>query len=135
MNKLKGIISEIQSDKGISLITIEASGLPVSAIMVEATNGQTLLKRGDNVMIMYKETAMSIGKNISGAFSIRNRFEAEITHIEKSSLLAKIILDFNQNQLVSVITSASAERLALKVGDSVTGLVKTTDIVLIKTPD
>lgn len=135
MNKLKGIISEIQSDNGISLITIETSGTNISAIMVEADNASSFLKPGDNMLVTFKETAMSIGKNISGEFSIRNRFEGEIAHIEKSRLLAKIILNFNQTQLVSVITTASAENLALHVGDYVTGLVKTTDIVLIKTSD
>lgn len=135
MNKLKGIISEIQSDNGISLITIETSGTNITAIMVETANASSFLKPGDNMLVTFKETAMSIGKNISGEFSIRNRFEGEIAHIEKSRLLAKIILNFNQTQLVSVITTASAENLALHVGDYVTGLVKTTDIVLIKTSD
>ncbi|TAN02030.1 MAG: hypothetical protein EPN39_00685 [Chitinophagaceae bacterium] len=135
MNKLKGIISEIQSDNGISLITIETSGTNITAIMVETANASSFLKHGDNMLVTFKETAMSIGKNISGEFSIRNRFEGEIAHIEKSRLLAKIILNFNQTQLVSVITTASAENLALHVGDYVTGLVKTTDIVLIKTSD
>jgi molybdopterin-binding protein len=135
MNKLKGIISEIRSDNGISLITIETSGTNITAIMVETANASSFLKHGDNMLVTFKETAMSIGKNISGEFSIRNRFEGEIAHIEKSRLLAKIILNFNQTQLVSVITTASAENLALHVGDYVTGLVKTTDIVLIKTSD
>jgi molybdopterin-binding protein len=135
MNKLKGIISEIQSDNGISLITIETSGTNITAIMVETANASSFLKHGDNMLVTFKETAMSIGKDISGEFSIRNRFEGEIAHIEKSRLLAKIILNFNQTQLVSVITTASAENLALHVGDYVTGLVKTTDIVLIKTSD
>lgn len=135
MNKLKGIISEIQSDNGISLITIETSGTNITAIMVETANASSFLKPGDNMLVTFKETAMSIGKDISGEFSIRNRFEGEIAHIEKSRLLAKIILNFNQTQLVSVITTASAENLALHVGDYVTGLVKTTDIVLIKTSD
>lgn len=135
MNKLKGVISEIQSDGGILLITITVSGITISAIMVEATNASFSLKSGDTILVMFKETAMSIGKNISGEFSIRNRFEGEINHIEKSRLLTKIILNFNHIQLVSVITTASAEHLNLEVGDHVTGLVKTTDIILIKTSD
>lgn len=135
MNKLKGVISEIQSDNGISLITVQSTGINISAIMVEAINSPSSLEAGNSILVTFKETAMSIGKNLSGEFSIRNRFDGEIISIEKSNLLTRIILNFNQMQLVSVITTASAERLHLSVGDHVTGLVKTTDIILIKTSD
>lgn len=135
MNKLKGVISAIVTDKGISLITVNVSGIKILAIMVEATNMPSSLKSGDTILVAFKEISMSIGKNISGEFSIRNRFESIITYIEKSKLLTKVILNFNQCQLVSVITTASADRLGLNMGDHVTGLVKTTDIVLINTSD
>jgi molybdopterin-binding protein len=134
MNKIEGKISAIESDEGISLITIQALGIPISSMMVEATHTSFSLKPEDPVIVAFKETAMSIGKSISGGFSIRNCFDGEIIKIEKSKLLTKIILDFNQTSLVSVITTGSADRLQLKVGDRVTGLVKTTDIILIKTP-
>lgn len=132
MNKLHGIITEIASDDGMALITIQASGIKVTAIQVDANDESMRLKPGDSLTVAFKETAMSIGKNISGDFSIRNRFEGEIIHIEKSKILTKIILNFNQISLVSVITTASAENLQLKVDDQVTGMVKTTDIILIK---
>lgn len=135
MNKIEGKISAIESDDGISLITIQALGIHISSMMLEATHTpSSSLKPGDPVIVAFKETAMSIGKNISGGFTIRNCFDGEIIEMEKSKLLTKIILDFNQASLVSVITTGSADRLQLKVGDQVTGLVKTTDIILIKTP-
>jgi molybdate transport system regulatory protein len=132
MNKIKGTISNIEVDNGISFVSIEATNSTFSAILIEATSSKLPLKKGMDILLTFKETSMSLAKNLSGKLSIRNLFDCTITGLEKSRILTKVKLDFHGIHLVSIITTASAEKLSLSVGDEVTGLVKTPDITLMK---
>lgn len=133
MNKLKGYVQSIENDEAISIIKIEVEGNLVSAIRTELSESSAILEVGDSVMVSFKETAMSIGKNLSGELSIQNRFDVTIKAVTMHKVLTKITFDFRHRQLVSVITTASAKRMQLKPGDSVQGLVKTTDMLFTKT--
>jgi molybdate transport system regulatory protein len=132
MNKIKGTISTIEKDEGISFVSIEAAGSSFSAILIEATSSKLPLETGMDIFLTFKETSMSLAKNLSGDLSIRNHFDCTVTKLEKSKILTKVKLDFHGIRFVSIITTASAERLNLTAGDQVTGLVKTPDITLMK---
>lgn len=132
MNKITGIVRKIKTDEGLSWIALQVENLTLSAMMIEAAGRSLPLQEGDAVVVAFKETSMSIGKDLSGELSIRNRFDVVITSLTKSNVLTKLMLDFHGRQLVSVITTASAEQMQLAPGDRVTGLVKTTDMILMK---
>lgn len=135
MNRIKGTITAIETDEGISLVTVEAVGQLFSSVVIDTPQTAPYLRVGNPVFLVFKETEMAIGKDLSGGLSIRNRFAATISAIEESSVLAKITLDFNGQQLVSMITTASSRRLKLQVGDRIEGLVKTTEMSLMKMED
>ena len=46
--------------------------------------------------------------------------------------MAKVVMDYKGDELVSVITVDSVEELDLKPGDSVTALIKATEMMVIK---
>lgn len=131
MNKLTGTIQDIEIDGDISIINILIGNTSFSAITIDEALPMSL-NLGDDVTMGFKETAMSIGKGISGGLSIRNRFKAVIKSLTTGKLLTKLVLDFQGHDLISVITTASAKRMNLQIGDQVEGLVKTTDMVFIK---
>lgn len=135
MNRIKGTITAIETDEGISLVTVEAAGQLFSSVVIDTPQTAPYLRVGNAVFLVFKEAEMAIGKDLSGSLSTRNRFTATISAIEESSVLAKITLDFNGQQLVSMITTASSRRLKLQVGDRVEGLVKTTEMSLMKMED
>lgn len=132
MNKLQGSIKNITKDEAIEILEILADGVSLSAIRTEGNGVVSQLMIGDRVSVSFKETAMSISKNLSGEISIQNRFDVSIMSITMDKLLSKIFLDFKGRQLVSVITTASVKRMQLKPGDQVQGLVKTTDMLFSK---
>jgi molybdopterin-binding protein len=132
MNKIKGTISAIDRDEGISFVSIESEKNILSAILIEATSSKLPLETGMDIFLTFKETSMSLPKNLTGNLSIRNLFDCTVTDLKKSKILTKVKLDFHGIVLVSIITTASAERLSLTAGDQVTGLVKTPDITLMK---
>src|SRR5437867_10858674 len=57
------------------------------------------------------------GGRASHALSARNHLSARIASLRSDGLMAEVVVSIGDQQLVSVITSASAERLGLRVGD------------------
>ncbi len=131
MNKLTGTIVHIESSEHMSMVDVDVKGDIFSSIVLETPETASYLKVGRAVTLMFKETEVSIGKNLSGQISLRNRFGAVIRSIEASGILAKVLLDYQSVQIVSVISARSAVKLNLKKGDSVEWLVKTNEVSLL----
>ena len=63
--------------------------------------------------------------------STRNQLRGKVKSVTKGAVMAEVVVALDGGQeLVSVITKNSAERLALKAGDSVTALVKATEVMI-----
>lgn len=132
MNKLKAAIVNIESADHISLVDLRANGDIFSCVIIETAETADYLKIGHEVYILFKETEVSIGKNLSGEISLRNRIHATVKQIDKGKVLCKIILDYKGIQIGSVITTRSANNLQLKVGDAVVGLVKANEVSIME---
>ena len=64
--------------------------------------------------------------------SARNQFRGTIKEITLGNVMADVVVAVGETEIVSAITRVSAERLGLKVGDSVTAIVKSTDVLIDK---
>lgn len=62
----------------------------------------------------------------------RNKLQATVKEVVKGAVMAKVILDYKGDELVSVITIDSVDDLDLKPGDKVTALIKSTEMMVIK---
>jgi molybdate transport system regulatory protein len=62
--------------------------------------------------------------------SARNRLRGTITRLRVDGLMAEVVLRIGEQELVSVITRASAERMRLQAGDEVFALVKSTEVMI-----
>lgn len=132
MNRLTGIIKSITTEKAISLVTVSAAGETFSALVIDTPQTAAYLKPNQEINMVFKETEMAIGKNLSGGLSLRNRFAATIQEITAGQVLSRIILDFKGHLLCAIITTQSVTELHLAVGDSVVGLVKTNEVSLME---
>ncbi|MFO7766778.1 MAG: TOBE domain-containing protein [Pelovirga sp.] len=131
MNSIPGKIATIDTDGNLSLVDIEVtSDFRMSALIVETPEHCPWLKTGQRIKILFKETEVSIARNLSGQISLRNRFVATIAGIRSEGMLAEITLDSAGHQVVSIITSRSAQRMELKTGDQVEWLVKANEVSL-----
>lgn len=131
MNNLAGSITSIDCDGNLSLVDIDvAGGSTMTALIVETPEHCSWLEIGHKVKVLFKETEVSIARDLSGLISLRNRFPATITNLRSSGMLAEITLDFAGEQVVSIITSRSAQRLELQTGDQVEWLVKANEVSL-----
>src|SRR4051794_2485278 len=132
MNQLNAVIKSIETEENISIITVEAIGISFSVLVIDTPATAAYLEEGNEVIMVFKATAMSVAKNLSGGLSIRNRFPATIAAIQSGKVLSSVLLDCKGNMLEAVITTRSAKALTLQVGDTVEGLVKTNDISLMQ---
>ena len=131
MNKLTGKIVLVESSPHMSMVDIDVEGDVFSSIVLETPDTAPYLKQGGGVSLLFKETEVSLGKNLSGLISLRNRFKATIKRIERSDILTKVFLSYKNKEVVSVISSRSAQKLSLAQGDQVEWLVKTNEVSLL----
>ncbi|MFL5729647.1 MAG: molybdopterin-binding protein [Cytophagaceae bacterium] len=130
MNKLKAEISDIRTEGDLSLVTLRSHGQSFSSLII--SQQEEYIRIGNQVYMVFKETEVSIAKGLTGGLSIRNRFASVIDHIEKGMLLSEIRLNFKGALISSVITTSSCEALNLSVGNEVEGLLKTTELFIMK---
>jgi molybdopterin-binding protein len=64
--------------------------------------------------------------------SARNRLEGKITELQLGGVMAHVVVRFGDNLIESVITRRSAEEMNLKVGDTVSAVIKSTEVLLEK---
>ena len=64
--------------------------------------------------------------------SARNQLKGTVEEIQLGGVMAHVVVRVGENLVESVITRRSAEEMALKKGDTVTAVVKATEVMLAK---
>ena len=132
MNKLPGVITNIQQSGAILLVDADVNGHGFSALLIESASRPEWLQVGNSIDLVFKETEVSLAKNRSGMISMRNRMKCTVQHIERGELLSKVVLQFQEYLITSAITTRSVISLDLKIGDVVEALVKANEVSLMK---
>jgi molybdopterin-binding protein len=64
--------------------------------------------------------------------SARNQFKGKIKSVKLGNVMAEIVVSVGSLEIVSAITRSSAEHMGLKVGDEVTAVIKSTEVLIEK---
>ena len=64
--------------------------------------------------------------------SARNQFKGKVKSVKLGTVMAEIVVDTGSGEVVSIISRTSAEAMKLKVGDAVTAVIKTTEVMVSK---
>jgi molybdopterin-binding protein len=64
--------------------------------------------------------------------SARNRLEGKIEQLEFGGVMAHVVIRVGKNLIENVITKRSADEMKLKVGDTVSAVIKSTEVMLEK---
>ena len=62
--------------------------------------------------------------------SARNQLHGRITLINLGSMIAEVRMDIGGQELVALITKDSVEKMALKIGDDVVAIIKSTQVII-----
>jgi molybdopterin-binding protein len=72
------------------------------------------------------------GTHVASKLSARNKIEGKIVELEVDGVMAHVAVRVGKNTIESVITRRSAEEMKLKVGDTVSAVIKSTEVMLQK---
>jgi molybdopterin-binding protein len=64
--------------------------------------------------------------------SARNQFKGTVKEVKLGNIMADVVVSAGGVEIVAAITRVSVERLGLKPGDTVTAIVKSTDVMIDK---
>jgi molybdopterin-binding protein len=64
--------------------------------------------------------------------SARNQFKGTVKAVTLGNVMAEVVVTVGGLEIVAAITRGSAESLGLKVGDSVTAVIKATEVLIDK---
>jgi molybdopterin-binding protein len=68
----------------------------------------------------------------SMTLSARNRIKGKVVEIQFGGVMAHVVIRAGKNLIESVITKRSADEMKLKVGDTVSAVIKSTEVMLEK---
>lgn len=135
MNILRGRITGIESNDHVSLVDVDVNGDSFTATLLETPEDAPYLKVGNMVEVMFKETEVSLAKNLSGLISLRNRVKTTVSKVRSGVILSEVVLDYRGLTISSIITTRSIKRLDIKPGDEVEALVKANEVSLMAVAD
>jgi molybdopterin-binding protein len=72
------------------------------------------------------------GVHVGAKLSARNHIEGKIIELEVDGVMAHVTVRVGKNMIESVITRRSADEMKLKIGDTVTAVIKSTEVMLQK---
>ncbi|HJV72616.1 MAG TPA: TOBE domain-containing protein [Noviherbaspirillum sp.] len=131
MNRLPAKIAAVDVHGSIALVDAAVDAHRFTAMLIGAADEVKNWTTGMPVTLLFKETEVSLAKNLSGLLSMRNRIPCTVTAVEHGKLLTKVSLNFNGNLIESIITTRSSHALSIAPGDIVEGLVKANEMTVI----
>ena len=72
----------------------------------------------------------TINEEADVEISARNQLRGRVTAISFGGVMAEVRVKVGDQELVSVITRASSERMGIKVGDEVVTIIKATEVMI-----
>ncbi|PWL31682.1 TOBE domain-containing protein [uncultured Roseivirga sp.] len=132
MNSFKAKITDIKTSGSFSLVSLVSNELKLKSIVIDTPETADYLQLNNEVNVIFKELEASITTQANLPISLQNQISGAITDIQKGQLLARITLQTQVGPITSVITSGSADKLGLTVGQEVYALIKTNELMLSK---
>ena len=130
MNSLQGNITGIEVKGNMSLVTINVANVNFKSIVIETPKTVDYLIEGGEILVLFKETEVIIGLDPEMKISLRNKMIGRITNLKTGALLAKLNIETDAGNIVSIITANAVINLGLKTGLDVVAMVKTNEILL-----
>lgn len=114
------------------LIDVDVDGHGFSALLIESATHPQWLRIGNVIDVVFKETEVTLAKNLSGQISMRNRMMCNVLKVNRGGLLSIITLQFQHYTILSAVTTRSVDALKIADNDKIEALVKANEISLMK---
>jgi len=129
MSKFNATIIEIQNQHEINIVTFLVADFKLRMMSLQLNDNMTI---GSDVILGVKASSVALAKDFNGELSYSNQLQLYISDINEGTLLSSIQLQSINFELESIITTASKKRMQLKVSDSITALIKSSDLYIVE---
>jgi molybdate transport system regulatory protein len=130
MNIFKGKITSIKVSGSLSLVEVNVGDILFKSIVIETPGTAAWLVDDNEINVIFKETEVVIGKGSQHAVSMQNKIPGKIFEIDNGALLSKITIVTPVGKVVAIITYNAVQQLQLQVGETITAMIKTNEIML-----
>ena len=125
MNKISATVVSIQNVQDLTQVTFTTTAGELKMMGLELPQN---IEQNTPVSLSCKATNIAIAKRSDSMLSFSNQLPVTIQAIEMGELLCSLLLRYDTTVLESIITADSAKRMQLKVGETVTALIKSSDL-------
>lgn len=131
-NQLVGQVDLIQQGKVNSEVYIKLnSGYTMVSVITNDAVKDLKLQCGDSVVAFFKSSCVLVTTDITLNISARNKFQGTITNMQIGEINAQLYINIGNNDMVvSVITLNSVRALGIKMGMSVSAIIKASDVMI-----
>ena len=129
MNRIRATVRAIERHETLHRVRLEAAGEKFYVITLELAEDYAV---GAVVDISFKSTHVALAKCLQGEVSISNKVPARVVELKSGELLTDVLLESGAGRFYALITTDAAVRMGLASGDSVTALMKASDLYLSK---
>jgi molybdate transport system regulatory protein len=131
-NQFVGTIESVTAGPAMAAVHVRLTGGPdvTAAITTDAATDLNLAV-GSAVRVLITSTEVSVAVDPVGRVSIRNQLPGTVQSVDHGAAMTVMKIELaGGGVLTSAITRESAQDLGLDPGQSVTALVKSTDVAL-----
>jgi molybdopterin-binding protein len=125
MNKIPVTIEKIDTHEQLRIVSFRSRNEQLKMMSLELDKE---IQERSQVILTTKATNIAIAKECNCMLSYSNQLPVKIDSLEMGELLCSLKLTFEDTILESIITADSAKRMDLKSGDSLTALIKASDL-------
>lgn len=131
-NQLSGTIEQIEIGSVNAQVHIKLkSGFIVVSVITKGAVEILNLKVNDEVVAIFKSNSVLLSNDNDLKISAQNHLNGTIETINYGEVNSEVIIDLGNNEkIASIITSNSIKNLDLKKGDSVTAIIKSSDLMV-----
>jgi molybdopterin-binding protein len=128
MNKLEAQVTNIDSLENLTIVQFNFKDTLLSMMSLGLSN----IEIGTKVILSINASHIAIAKDLKGDISLSNKLDCIIKKLDKGKLLSSLTLDFKGTLLTSIITTNSVNRMNLKENDTITALIKASELSIQK---
>lgn len=130
-NQLFGKIELIECGKVNASVYLKLkSGYTMVSVITNGAVENLGLKIGDDVVAIFKSSAVLLTTDMSLNISARNKLSGVVETIHFGEVNSEVIVNIGGDLIASVITKNAVGNLDVKVGDRVTAIVKSSDVMI-----
>lgn len=133
-NQIDVSIEEIKHGVVSTILVLTTSqGTKMYASITESSTETMHLQVGDKVMAFFKASHVLVATGWAIPISARNKLQGKIKKISMGAVNAEITIEMpNEDVLKSIITNEAVQDMALKIGEDVVAIIKSSDVMIAK---